>query len=386
MIDNKLLTINANIVSGERSLKYLPKYIKNRGFKYPAIIVDKNLYDSSRYVSALIDSLVVNSNMLFFYDYPFEPSYQYLDSLMVKIRENNMDMIIDLWIGVGGGSTMDTAKGLAILCKNKGTSTKYKGFPEKLINPIPTIAVPSTTGTGSEIVYNASFIDEKTKIKMGINYKSNYPILAILDPLIPSSAPKKVLESSGCDTLVHALEAFMSVKTNIHVQHFSRLAINITLKNMKSILEGNGDINNWENMQWASVYAMFALSNSTAGPSGALSYYLGTNFKVNHGIAGGAFIGKLCKYNHENGYHDLSSIYERSNVHTLNTKQKSEIIVSEILELLDLAKIPTRLDSFGVRSSDLNGFNEFATRSSEAFNYNPIKINLDRVSELFVEI
>ena len=157
------------------------------------------------------------------------------------------------------------------------------------------------------------------------------------------------------------------------------------MSNMKSLLKGRGNLNNWMNMQWAAVYAMFALSNSTSGPSGALSYYLGTNFKVNHGMAGAVFIGQICKYNHDNGYYDLSELYEgRKN--TLNREQKSALVVQEIDHLIELANMPENLRGFGVKETDLEGFNEFARNAKVAMDYNPVKIDPARIAELFVAI
>ena len=91
-------------------------------------------------------------------------------------------MNLDCLIGIGGGSTIDFAKGLATLLKNKGKALNYRGFPQKINRSIPVIAVPSTTGTGAEVAYNAVFTDLKSKRKLGINTKNNYPILSVLDP------------------------------------------------------------------------------------------------------------------------------------------------------------------------------------------------------------
>ena len=333
----------------------------------------------------LINSIVPKERLIF-YDYPFEPSYQMLDNMMLELNRKDILNNVDVWIGVGGGSAMDTAKGLAILSNNPGSSINYKGFPTDIIKPLPVIAVPSTTGTGSEVVFNASFIDEESKVKMGINYKYNYPVLAVLDPLVPSTAPITVLASSGCDALVHALESFMSKETNKQVQYFSSIAYSLVMSNMIPILEGDGDLQNWQNMQWAAVYAMFALSNSTSGPSGALSYYLGTHFKVNHGVAGGSFIGKVCKYNHENGYYELSELYEGGDKNTLNNKEKSAMVVKEINNLLEQANIPKNLGGFGVKETDLYGFNEFAKQAKGSLDFNPVKIDPASVAELFVTI
>ena len=379
------MILNVNIKSGKEMFSKLHILLDELCYKHPIILVDKNLYDNSEYVSKNIHS-IVKDEMLLFYDYPFEPSYQMLDKMMTEIRARNIDKEADVWIGIGGGSTMDTAKGFAILSKNSGDSINYKGFPTDLNKPLPVIAIPSTTGTGSEVVFNASFIDEQSMVKMGINYSKNYPVLAILDPLIPSTAPMSVIASSGSDALVHALEGFMSIKSNEQVRFYSKRAYNLIMSNMLPILKGKGDLINWQNMQWAAVYAMFALSNSTSGPTGALSYYLGTNFKVNHGIAGGYFIGNICKYNHENGYYELSEFYEGLNKNKLNNDEKSSLVIQEIEYLLKLANMPNNLASFNVKESDLGGFNEFAAKAQVAMDFNPIKIDPSRVTDLFITI
>lgn len=379
------MILNTNIRSGEKIFTQLPELLKEYGFKYPCVLVDKNLYNNSKYVSNVLDNLLLNDRLLL-YDYPFEPSYQMLDEIMEKISAKNIIKNVDVWIGIGGGSAMDTAKGLAILSKNSGPSIKYKGFPVDLNEPLPVIAIPSTTGTGSEVVYNASFIDEESKIKMGINYEKNYPICSILDPLVPSNAPLNVLASSGCDALVHSLESFVSKQANDQVKSFSKLAYRLIISNMIPILKNSGTIQNWHNMQWAAVYAMFALSNSTSGPTGALSYYLGTNFKVNHGMAGGVFIGKICKYNHENGYYELSKLYDEADREKLNNKEKSLLVIQQIHYLLKIANIPESLTQFLVKEKDLQGFNKFALKSKTAFEFNPVKIDPNKVADLFIKI
>ena len=379
------MILNANIKSGENSFTKLPDSLKELGFKTPCILVDKNLYENSSYVTKVINNIVPKERFVF-YDYPFEPSYQMLDNMMDELNGRDILNHVDVWIGIGGGSTMDTAKGLAILCNNTGSSINYKGFPIEIKKPLPVIAIPSTTGTGSEVVYNASFIDEDSKIKMGINYQYNYPVLAVLDPLVPSTAPMSVLASSGCDALVHTLESFMSKKTNEQIRYFSKRAYCLIMSNMIPILKGEGNLQNWQNMQWAAVYAMFALSNSTSGPTGALSYYLGAHYRVNHGVAGGVFIGKVCQYNHENGYYDLSELYEGVDKNALDKQERSTLIVQEIENILELTNIPKKLDDFGVKTKDLAGFNEFAVQAKTAFDFNPVKIAPDRVAELFVSI
>ena len=95
---------------------------------------------------------------------------------------------------------------------------------------------------------------------------------------------------------------------------------------------------------------------------------------------------KIVKYNHANGYYDLSELYEGNDKHVLGKDKKSALIVQEIENLLKLANIPKKLDVFNVKSTDLKGFNEFAKKAKGAFDFNPVKIPLESVAELFIYI
>ena len=375
--------LSSKIVSGNGQLKKIVSLLKERDLSNPAILCDKNVYESSNYIRSCIEDLKEEFNLVFFfYDYPFEPSYQFIDALNLEVQDHPKSDLIDSWIGIGGGSAMDSAKVLAILAKNKGKAIEYKGFPENLNTPLPVICVPSTTGTGSEVVFNASLIDEDTKVKMGVNYNKNYPLLAILDPKVVSEAPLSVLASSGCDALVHSLESFVSPMATSESKMFSIMAFNLILENLPVLLKSKGDKDNWLNMQWAAIFAMYGLSNSSSGPTGALSYYLGTNFKVNHGIAGAVFIGKVSRFNHENGFHEYSDLY--NGTETKLTKEKQSLaVINSIEELLELANIPNSLEAFGFKDSDVKGFCDFRSEVDGAFKMNPVEIgNEDLITKI----
>lgn len=372
MLHNIKFEINTSIISGKETLL---RFLKDNPKKNTGIIIDKNLYRKSNYIKkCLIKAKREETNIFIFYDYKFEPSYQYLDEIMNLIKKNKNFKKITNWIAIGGGSVMDTAKGIAILSTNSGKSLKYRGFPENIKSPLPVICVPSTTGTGSEVVYNASFIDEISRVKMGINVKSNFPKLAILDPKVVSASPKSVLASSACDALVHTLESFVSKKSNKISRYLSIKAFNLITKNANIILKNQGNLENWNNLQWGAVYAMWALSNSTSGPTGALSYYLGSNFKISHGIAGGVFIGKISKFNHDNGYYDYADLLGEVNKKIKNKKQKSKKVIKIINTFLKNSSIPKSLSELGVKKSEFKGFYNFASKAKVAFNFNPIKI------------
>ncbi len=367
--------------------KNLPSIIKEFGFKKVGFIIDKNLYDNVDFLRDIISDCEKKCELVIVHQYnqKFEPTYQFLDELVKEFTKDGKPRI-DCIIGIGGGSAMDSAKGMAVLCKNPGPAKNYKGFPENINKPLPYIAVPSTAGTGSELVYNASFIDHQTRVKMGINDINNYPILAILDPLLVSSAPRNVAVSSGCDALVHALESFVSVKANYITRIFSKQAFELIINTLPVLVYDLKNLQLWAKMQWGAYLAMVGLSNTSSGPAGALSYCLGTNFNVPHGIAGAAFIGKITRLNHELGYYGYSELFPHINHFDSNiTDQKiqSEIVVKVIEDFLDALEIPHDLTGFGVTPEDYSLLYNFATEiAAGAFDFNPIRYDNDTISKL----
>jgi alcohol dehydrogenase len=349
--------------------KNLSFIIKEFGFQKVGFIIDKNLYDNVDFLRDIISDCEKKCELVIVHQYnqKFEPTYQFLDELVKEFTRHGKPRI-DCMIGIGGGSAMDSAKGIAVLCKNQGPAKNYKGFPQNINKPLPYIAVPSTAGTGSELVYNASFIDHQAKVKMGIN-----------DAV-----------SSGCDALVHALESFVSVKANHITRIFSKQAFELIINTLPVLIYDLKNLQLWAKMQWGAYLAMVGLSNTSSGPAGALSYCLGTNFNVPHGIAGAAFIGKITRLNHELGYYGYSELFPHINHFDSNiTDQKiqSEIVVKVIEDFLDALEIPHDLTGFGVSPEDYSLLYNFATETvAGAFDFNPIKYDNDTISKLIKEM
>lgn len=369
---------NLNIVSGNKKIYELNTLIKQLGFKFPLLIVDYNLKLKNKYLSKFLTSN--KFSYVEIYDYSFEPSYEYLNFKLKDFRKKNYFKKIDLVIGIGGGSTIDFAKGIALLLKNLGKNPiSFKGFPVKYNTPIPIVAIPSTCGTGSEAAFNASFIHEKTKTKLGINVRENYPVLSILDPYLIKNSPKKVMYSSLSDTLVHIVEGYISTKSTKISKHFSKLAFNLFQENVFRVIEGKANFQNLLDLQWASSYAMVGMSNSSHGISGALSYYLGTHYRVNHGIAGGFFLRKICKINHQKGNFDLGAI---SSIKVGSKKNKSKEILIFIEKVIN-----TFLKEYNFENLDNNlkkdkNFKKYMSDINSAFSLNPVKISHKNIFEI----
>ena len=355
--------VKTHLKFGDGEAYNIPKHMKELGYKKPLIILDKNVHRQHGFnILKNFDNNV--KYMLYFFG---EPTYELLE----KFREKTKD--VDCIIGIGGGSVIDFSKGLALLSTNNKAAIEYRGFPEKINKPLPVIAVPTTAGTGSEVTYNAVFTDTTTNKKLGINTKLNFPILSILDPSIISSSPKKVLISTGMDGLVHSIESFSANKANIVTKPLSVTAFEYILSSLQNIDRANKEV--VSSLMIGSYFAGIALMNSGSGPTGALSYILGANFNVPHGIAGATFLPHVIKHNESKGFN-----YKL----LLSLNRELSEIVFDLCAKLGINNFS--LKQFGVTYKNIDILLKATETLQPAFNQNPVPFTVDDAKKLLRSI
>lgn len=382
-------TLKTRMRFGAGLTKELPKILKEFSFERIGILIDGKLLDNVSWLKDVIEDCKKKFSVVIVLEYRevFEPTYQYLEKTRSAFEEDRSPLV-DCIVGIGGGSTIDSAKGFATLATNFGHAKSYKGFPTNIDPSLPVIAIPSTVGTGTELVYNAVFIDLDENKKLGINTTNNYPYFAILDPKIIQSSPRSVIISSGLDALVHTLESFVSKKSNYLSRLFSKEAFRLIMNNLPKLAADPENLEYAANMQLGAYLAMAALSNTSAGPAGGLSYLLGSEYDVPHGIAGAVFIGKISRFNHNAGYYEYEELYDVLNIKDKKVnsqKERSEIVVLQIENLLTELQIPSKLNQFGVSGKDFDKFYAFASVNIKgAFDFNPVSFSDDQL-KIFIQ-
>ena len=362
--------LSTNITMGEGELKNLNEHITALGSKTPIMIVDKSL-EESEYLNDIIEivkskykNLLIINN-----DLDGEPTYDYLEQKRNEVASFNPDLII----GIGGGSTMDIGKGVALLLTNNRPALELKGFPENVNDPIPLMTIPSIFGSGSEVSYNAVFIDQNEGRKLGINTRKNFPKRTLIDPLLTMSAPENIVISSAMDTLVHCVDSFGSNKSNPFSKMFS---IEGFKRSFNTLLYEDIYIpNNRINLAIGSICGIIALMNSGDGPTNGLAYYFGVKNKIPHGLAGGIFLKDVMSWNHNNGYNEYHK-FINSDV------DSNSILFNRFEELYLKYKIP-RLSDYGYGKEDINRLAKNVSSALEgSFSGNPIPFNLQSVKEI----
>jgi len=381
--------VKTNTKFGVGIANNLGRYLKELSFERIGIIIDSAV-SATKYGKDILKNVhEKNFSLIKIWEYNLkaEPDYDSLDKNKLNFLDKKQKPMVDCFVGIGGGSCIDFAKGLATLMTNSGNAITYRGFPTHLNPSLPTIAIPTTAGTGSEVTYNAVFINWADKKKLGINTKHNFPVLAILDPNLTLSCPKSMTVSSGIDALVHTLESYTASHLNPLTMIFSREAFKLIFNNLSKVLDNPKDIEIRANLLLGSYFAGYSLMHSSGGPASALSYPLGVHFKVPHGIAGGVFLPYIVEHNVKYGY-DYADLYDRIDTadRSRNKKEKNQLFSQEIFGLCKKLDVPCSLKDFGVSENNIGILLEETEHLDKAFAQNPIPFSVDDGKQLLMRM
>jgi len=372
--------MNTRIYFGNECFGILLSILKEEQYSKMGVLIDHNIIHLP-ITQTLVAGLEEMTDIVIFEVAVAEPTYRYLE----EGRKPFMGSGIEGVIGIGGGSTLDTAKAIAVLVNNKESAVSYRGF-DKMTEPVlPVFAVPTTAGTGSEVTPNASFVDDELNKKLGINGEAIRPKYTFLNPAMLESCPKDAAISAGIDALVHAVEAFTAKKASYFSRMYSKEAIGLLINNLESAIL-KGDKQAMENVFLGSLFAGIAMMNSGSGPAAAFSYPLGVHKKVPHGFAGGVFLPGIMKWNVRNGYYgysEFSTIICKQNSLT-SQKDGAEHVVQRFQNLWNNLKVPVDLRKYGFCEEDIDLFVSDILELKGALEQNPVEIG-EREIRKFLE-
>jgi alcohol dehydrogenase len=204
---------------------------------------------------------------------------------------------IDCLVAVGGGSSMDCAKGVNFLLTNGGSMADYQGFGKAVKPMLPSVGVPTTSGTGSEAQSFALIADDHTHMKMACGDRKAAFRVAVLDPEVTVSQPPRVTAITGIDALAHALETYVTTKRNTLSGTFAREAWRLLQPNLEAVLRDPGNLEARGAMQLGAHYAGIAIENSMLGACHACANPLTAHYGLTHGIAIGILLPHVIRYN-----------------------------------------------------------------------------------------
>jgi alcohol dehydrogenase len=274
------------------------------------------------------------------------------DSRMIERgRAVAADLDVDSLVGFGGGSSMDTAKGISFLLTNGGTMADYRGFGKARAPLLPMIGVPTTAGTGSEAQSYALVSEPLTHEKMACGDPTAMFRVALLDPELTLTQPAGVTAIAGFDAISHAVETSVTRKRNPLSDVFSREAFRLLYSNYERVLERPGDIEARSAMQLGAYFAGVAIENSMLGATHACANPLTAHYGTAHGRAISMCLPSVVRFNSGVAFERYRELLGLAGV-AVRGNDPGETLAFHLERLARAGGLPSRLRDDGVRQED----------------------------------
>jgi alcohol dehydrogenase len=375
------------ILSGYRAIDNLAHELSIITLKKPIIITDKGVENAGLInivIKAFDDTDIVIGAI--FDEVPIDSSLAVVNHIAQIFKEENCDCII----AVGGGSVIDTAKGVNIIVSNDGGDIKQFLGSESLRTSLkPLFVVPTTSGTGSEVTTAAIMRDTERDIKIPITSARLAPHAAILDLRMTLKLPPILTAATGMDALTHAVEAYTCLQKNPLSDAYAWMAVNMIGKYLLRVVDNPSDAEARLGMANASCMAGISFTNAMVGSVHAFAHATGGLYHVSHGVANGIFLPHVLEYNMPKIADMLAELlYPFAGDDVLQKTDKSErarVFIEEIRKmkqkLYETTKLPRTLKEAQVPPDD---FTTLAQRTLDdgSMLMNPLDIPLEDAIEI----
>jgi alcohol dehydrogenase len=280
---------------------------------------------------------------------------------------------IDSFIGLGGGSSMDCAKGINFLLTNDGRMADYRGYGKASKPMLPMIAIPTTAGTGSEAQSYALISDAATHVKMACGDPQAAFRVALLDPALTVSQPRSITATSGFDAIAHAVETYVTTKRTPFSEIFSREAWQLLEGNYERVLAQPDDLEARGAMQLGAYYAGVAIENSMLGATHACANPLTARYGTAHGEAIAMLLPSVVRWNERAAADRYSMLMKLSSSATDEHEYTpTEALARRLEQLAKAGGLQGNLSGAGIKKSDLTDLaDEAAEQWTGTFNPRP---------------
>ena len=281
------------VIFGAGSLDRLGEVAKGLDRKRALVVSDPGIVGAGYPARAIELLTAAGLQAVVFSEIEENPTTRHVDAGVSFAREQAIDLII----GLGGGSSMDCAKGINFLLTNGGQIADYWGVGKATKPMLPLIAIPTTAGTGSEAQSFALIADEKTHHKMACGDPKATPAVAILDPALTVTQPASVSAVTGIDAISHAVETWVTKKRTSVSRLYSREAWRLLSESFPVVLRDPSNVEARGQMQLGANYAGTAIENSMLGAAHSCANPLTANYGIVHGAAVGLMLPAVIRFN-----------------------------------------------------------------------------------------
>jgi len=336
---------------GSAAISMLSRYIKNLGVKKILLVTDPGIVKAG-WVSA-VEKQIKDSGISHVLFSGISPNPRD-DEVMIGseiYQKESCDMIV----AVGGGSPMDCAKGIGIVCINKKHISEFEGVDKIPLPGPPLVCIPTTSGTSADISQFSIILDSARKVKMAIVSKILVPDAALIDPITLSTMDAKLTAETGMDALVHAFEAYVSNASSPITDLNALRAVELIRNNLVEMIKSGGKGEHADNMMLGSLLAGLAFSNASLGIVHAMAHALGGFLDLSHGECNAILLEHAVNYNYESipgKYNDLAKAMG-IDINGMTYTQIKNALTESIAELRYKSGIRHGFSALGLKKEEI---------------------------------
>ena len=363
---------------GDSSLNELVPFLNRSSARRVMVVTDSGIVKAGIY--ARLEKILheAGKEIVVFDGVQPDPSIEQVKHVSSLARAGQIDAVI----GLGGGSSLDSAKVAAALMANAGDVKKYIGIDLLEKDSLPMVAVPTTAGTGSEVTPIAILSDEEEHLKKGIVSNKIIPKCAILDPSLTMAMPPQVTAYTGMDALTHAIEAYTSVNASDYSDPLAIQAVRLLSQNILEAYSQGNAVQAREGMLMGSLLAGIAFANAGVAAVHAFAYPLGGTFHIPHGLANSVMLPVIMEYNMdgcEAKYIELAKAMLSAQMQEITPN----MAVDFIKQLSKDLHIPQNLRSFHIPEDAIPDLAAGALKVTRLLLNNPRKFEMEDAIKMY---
>ncbi|WP_016835839.1 iron-containing alcohol dehydrogenase [Herbaspirillum lusitanum] len=372
----------ANIVCELGAVKKLGTLVKQRfpELNRVLLVTDPGFVKTGQ-VDGVISSLqAAGMTALVYAEVQADPPEAVVLAAAANTRKNNIELVI----GLGGGSSMDVAKLIAVLATSDQPLGDMYGIGNVKGTRLPLIQIPTTAGTGSEMTH-ISIVTTGATTKMGVVSPQLFADIAILDAELTVGLPPKITAATGIDAMVHAIEAYTNINTkNVISDVLARQSLALLFDNLQTSCADGKNLAARQNMLVGAMLAGMAVANASCGAVHALAYPIGGIFHVAHGVSNSLVLPHVLRFNAPNAhvqYAELAAIIApQANG---SSEARTDAFIKALVDMTAKVGIETQLRQVGIAASDLDRMAQDSMLQTRLLKNNPRVVSQDDARAIY---
>jgi alcohol dehydrogenase len=367
-------------IMGENALADAAATLTGRGFTSALIVTDEGLARLG--VAADVAQVIEDAGIraaIFDGAHP-NPTTGNVEDGLALLRDHECDLVVSL----GGGSSHDCAKGIALVAANGGEIADYEGIDRSPLPQVPLMAINTTAGTAAEMTRFCIITDVERHVKMAIVDKHVTPFLSVNDPAMMVGKPAALTAATGMDALTHAIEAYVSTAATPITDGCALKAMSLISENLRDAVADGTNLEAREAMAYAQFLAGMAFNNASLGYVHAMAHQLGGFYDLPHGVCNAVLLPHVETFNAAVSAGRLRDVAEAMgvDVRNLDERQGAEAAIAAIRQLSADIGIPAGLAELGMKDTDIETLAANAMNDACGFT-NPRPANQQEIEAIF---